>query len=83
MRKESGKRVKNVRERVFPYIVYRVGERKVEKGRGKDMFIIYRTLVHKGVLSANIRSIYHTFKCVPTFRTFVCTFSSTYEYTLI
>lgn len=65
-------------------IVYRViYNRDKKKGRDKDMFIIYRTLViirkQTRVLSANIRSIYHTFKCVPAFRTFVCTFSATYE----
>ena len=85
VRKVAERKVKNVRERVFPlYSIIEIGERK---RRGKDRFIIYRTLViirkQTRVLSANICSIYHTFECVPTFHTFVCTFSATYEYTLI
>ena len=46
MRKESGGKGKECAGKsVSLYSIIEIGERKVEKWRGKGMFIIYRTLV--------------------------------------
>lgn len=63
---------------VYRYSIIEIKEIKVEKGRDKDMFIIYRYIERSykqtRALSANIRSIYQTYVRLCTYFPHVCVY---------